>query len=323
MAYNTIESADDVDAIRSALGAEHVDLLAFSYGTRLALAYLHRHPAHVGRMVLQGVNGPGLVVKRPEMISRKLTRIGVLLAADSAWQGSTDLVTAAGKARARLTNSPATLTISNRRTGGQSTVSLGRDGLDALVALSLDDRRLPALLVSVAAGDVRLLTRFAEDAWNGFAAGTVGLMPRAVNCAADRPATRWATVRRESKRSLIGMPIDNAFLTDDFCRAVGYRSPPREFGKLLVSAVPALLLTGTLDATNPAENAAEVARYLSNAVRLDVENAAHEALTIPSVQDVVVDFFSGKDVRGRRVRADSPHFLTLDESLKAPVRRAP
>jgi hypothetical protein len=46
------------------------------------------------------------------------------------------------------------------------------------------------------------------------------LMGRAVNCAADRPAARWALARRESGAAPFGMPIDNAALTDDFCRAV-------------------------------------------------------------------------------------------------------
>ena len=41
--YNTNESADDVDALRQALGAEKISLLAHSYGTTLAIAVLRRH----------------------------------------------------------------------------------------------------------------------------------------------------------------------------------------------------------------------------------------------------------------------------------------
>jgi hypothetical protein len=36
-----------------------------------------------------------------------------------------------------------------------------------------------------------------------------------------------------------------------------------------------------------------------HAVVLDVENAAHDALPIPTVQDAVLDFLRGADVRGR------------------------
>src|SRR5215207_4936661 len=300
-AYNTLESADDLDDLRRALGAEQIDLLAFSYGSRLALAYVQRHGDHVGRVVLQGVNGPGLVVKSPAPMARKLRLLGELLARDSAWSGPTDLLAAARAARERLARAPATVTVADRRTGEPARLAVGRDGLDAIAGLNPDDARLPALLVSVAAGDDRVLARFAEAAWNGLGGGTAGLMARAVNCAADRPAARWRAIEAEGRTAPFGTPIDDAFLTDEFCRAVGRDAPPVEFAGPVASRVTALLITGTLDATNPAENARDVARGLANAVLLDVENAAHEALPVPAVQDAVVDFLRGADVRGRRI----------------------
>ena len=46
-------------------------------------------------------------------------------------------------------------------------------------------------------------------------------MARAVNCAADRPDSRWKTVAKESRTAPFGAPIDNELLTDEFCRTVG------------------------------------------------------------------------------------------------------
>lgn len=320
-AYNTVESADDIDDLRAALGIEKVDLLAFSYGTRLALAVVQRHSSRVGRVVLQGVNGPGLVVKRPGPVARKLQRLSELLKQDSAWRAPTDLLLAARTARERLERAPVAVLINDRRSGQPVTLRIGRKGFDAIVALNLDDARLPALLVSVAAGDDRVLSRFLETAWNGLQGGTVGLMARAVNCAADRPEARWKIAARESESAPFGTPIDNAFLTDDFCRALGYESPPVEFHGPVRSSIPALLLTGTLDATNPVENARDVAQNLPNAVVLDVENAAHEALPVPAVQDVVMDFLRGADVHERRITTSLPHFATIAEALQASPQR--
>lgn len=321
-AYNTVESADDIDDLRAALGIEKVDLLAFSYGTRLALAVLQRHGSHVGRVVLQGVNGPGLVVKRPGPVARKLQRLTELLKQDSTWHAPTDLLLAARTARERLERAPVAVSINDSRDGQPLTLRIGREGFDAIVALNLDDGRLPALLLSVAAGDDRVLARFLETAWNGLQGGTVGLMARAVNCAADRPGARWEVAARESESAPFGTPIDNAFLTDDFCRALGYESPSVEFQGPVRSSIPALLLTGTLDATNPVENARDVAQNLSSAVVLEVENAAHEALPVPAVQDVVMDFLRGADVHGRRINASLPHFATIAEALQVPPQRA-
>lgn len=320
-AFNTLESADDINDLRRALGVDKVHLLAFSYGTRLALAVTQRHGAHVGRIVLQGVNGPGLVVKRPGPVARKLQRLGELLKRDSSWHDPTDLLAAARTARARLDRGAATVTVNDRRSGQSVELLVGREGFDAIVSLNLDDVRLPALLVSVAAGDDRVLARFVEAVWNGLGGGTVGLMARAVNCAADRPVARWALVARESAKAPFGAPIDNAFLSTDFCRAVGYEIPPVEFREPVRSASPVLLLTGALDATNPIENARDVAHGLANADILEIGNAAHEALTVPAVQDVVVDFLAGADVGRRRLVAAMPHFATIVEALQAAPQR--
>jgi pimeloyl-ACP methyl ester carboxylesterase len=221
-----------------------------------------------------------------------------MLAKDPNWKGPTDLVAAARTARSRLAEHPATVTVSGHGGGQPVKLAVGRGGFDAIAALSLNDVRLPALLVSVAAGDDRVLARMAEATVSRVGAGTVGLMGRAVNCAADRPAERWAFARRESETAPFGMPIDNTVLTDDYCGVVGYAKPAVEFARPLASGVPALLLTGTLDATTPVENAREVARGLSHAVLLDVENAAHEALPETAVQDVTLEFFRGGMCKG-------------------------
>lgn len=228
-AFNTLESADDIDDLRQALGASKIDLLAFSYGTRLALALVQRHEQYVGRIVLQGINGPGLVVKRPAPVARKLERIGELLESDSAWNGPSNLVLAARTARDRLARTPAAITIDDRRSGKPVTLQVGREGFDAIASLNLDDARLPALLVSVAAGDDRLLSRFVQAAWNGLNAGTVDLMARAVNCAADRPRARWDVAARESASAPFGARSTTPSSPTSSAGRSATRRPPSNF----------------------------------------------------------------------------------------------
>ena len=43
-AYHTLESVADLEALRTALGVDRIRLVAISYGTHLALAYLRHHP---------------------------------------------------------------------------------------------------------------------------------------------------------------------------------------------------------------------------------------------------------------------------------------
>ncbi|MEJ8671564.1 alpha/beta fold hydrolase [Streptomyces sp. MS1.AVA.1] len=55
---STEQTADDMDAIRAALGEPRTSFLGVSYGTYLGAAYAARFPHRVGRMVLDSVVGP-------------------------------------------------------------------------------------------------------------------------------------------------------------------------------------------------------------------------------------------------------------------------
>jgi pimeloyl-ACP methyl ester carboxylesterase len=54
-AYDTVENADDVHEIKVALGVPKVDLHGISYGTRLGIEILKRHPDDVRAAIIDGV----------------------------------------------------------------------------------------------------------------------------------------------------------------------------------------------------------------------------------------------------------------------------
>jgi pimeloyl-ACP methyl ester carboxylesterase len=60
-AYTSLESANDIEDLRKALGYEKLVLYGTSYGTKVALEYAEHYPQHVEAMVLDSVvppNGP-------------------------------------------------------------------------------------------------------------------------------------------------------------------------------------------------------------------------------------------------------------------------
>src|SRR5436190_6695563 len=63
--FNTAASAEDLEALRAALGVPGIDLFAHSYGTQLAQAFMRAHPASVGRAVLVGSRGMDTSRKSP------------------------------------------------------------------------------------------------------------------------------------------------------------------------------------------------------------------------------------------------------------------
>ena len=56
--YATRDHADDMDAVRAALGVARIGLYGVSYGTKLAVAYALAHPANVERVILDSVVVP-------------------------------------------------------------------------------------------------------------------------------------------------------------------------------------------------------------------------------------------------------------------------
>lgn len=57
--YTANDAADDIEAIRAAIGAPRIALLSLASGSELALAYAARYPGHVERLVLDSPVEPG------------------------------------------------------------------------------------------------------------------------------------------------------------------------------------------------------------------------------------------------------------------------
>ncbi|GAB3066410.1 alpha/beta hydrolase [Stenotrophomonas tumulicola] len=60
--YTTSQAIDDLEAVRKALGAEQLNLVGGSYGTRVAQRYAARYPRQVRSVVIDGVVPNDLVV---------------------------------------------------------------------------------------------------------------------------------------------------------------------------------------------------------------------------------------------------------------------
>ncbi|WP_257456010.1 alpha/beta hydrolase [Archangium lipolyticum] len=85
-AYNTQESAEDVEAIRLALGLQHINLRGSAYGSRLALEVLRRAPERVRSVIIDSVLPPrdNLYLQAVPGFDRSLRRVFEACAADAA-----------------------------------------------------------------------------------------------------------------------------------------------------------------------------------------------------------------------------------------------
>jgi pimeloyl-ACP methyl ester carboxylesterase len=81
--FTVDESADDIDALREALGAAQVTLWGISYGTTLAVDVIRRHPTRVHQAILAGTEGTDDMLKRPAAVDSMLFVFDALARRDS------------------------------------------------------------------------------------------------------------------------------------------------------------------------------------------------------------------------------------------------
>ena len=60
--YTTTVAMQDAEAVRQSLGAERINLVGASYGTRAVLEYMRQYPQRVRRAVIDGVAPPDMVL---------------------------------------------------------------------------------------------------------------------------------------------------------------------------------------------------------------------------------------------------------------------
>ena len=88
--YSIPEEVEDMEAARTALGYERVNLLSGSYGTRVAMIYSWMYPDSLHRSAMIAVNPPGHFVWEPDVIDAQIAYDTELCARDPECSARTD-----------------------------------------------------------------------------------------------------------------------------------------------------------------------------------------------------------------------------------------
>ncbi len=88
--YTIVETIDDNEDARVALGYERINLLGASYGTRLAMIYAWMYPDSLHRVVMLAVNPPGRFVWDAQVIDEQIEDYARLCAQDPECSARTD-----------------------------------------------------------------------------------------------------------------------------------------------------------------------------------------------------------------------------------------
>lgn len=299
LAYNSVESAHDVDDLRKALGVEKLNLVGFSYGTHLGLACIRYHRKNLNRVVLIGTEGPDHTDKLPSTSDASIRRLAQIVAKDPViGPKMPDLTGTLKRVLDRLEKEPVTVTITDQRTKKPVDVKVGKIGLQFLIMRDLGDANdlpiFPLWFYTMDKGDYSILKRFVERRYNQFSAG-LSIMTLVTDVSSGVSKARRQQIQKEAKTALLGdivnFPISemgDVFGNPDLGDA--YRSP-------IKTDVPALFVSGVLDNNTQPFQADEVRKTFKNSTHIVVDNAGHESMLVDArVQEAMVQFLKGEDV---------------------------
>jgi pimeloyl-ACP methyl ester carboxylesterase len=264
--YTTAAWIDDLDAVRAALGYAKINLWGGSYGTRVALEYLRRHPDRVRSVVLDGVAPPSMKASLDVWPSRDTALSAVLDAcaqAPACRAAQPDLPSTLAAIRDRLGPGGRDVALTDPRTGKPQTERVTFDHvIGALQPLTYSPELsalLPEIISRAAAGDFGPLYAGAMLIAGDLAEQMDNALNYSVTCAEDAPrisptdaASALANVRSKA------LAVRALAVCDVWPRG----TVPADAKTPVRSDVPVLILSGGLDPVTPPANGAEVAKTL-------------------------------------------------------------
>ena len=298
-AFNSVENAADVEAIRQALGYESINFYGVSYGTLLGLHLMRNHPTHLRSVILDGVVPPqtNFIPMVPKNTERIFSEFFDACAANADCRKSYPHLeeTFFGLVD-ELNANPAIVSLTDPETGQSTNARLSGDDLINMVFqlfyMTEGFSILPKVIENVSNGDYAFL----QFIWPLFAFDrhySEG-MYISVICAEDADF-ELADIPLEGVRSYFAEGLVSDL--EDFastCQIWGVDTLPGEVDAPVVSDVPTLLLSGQFDPITPPEFAATAAKTLANSYNYTVPGGSHGvALSGNScVESIVSDFVS-------------------------------
>ncbi|MDX1643025.1 MAG: alpha/beta fold hydrolase [Thermoanaerobaculia bacterium] len=307
--YDTRDSAADLADLRRALGAKKLVLWGISYGTHLALATMKYHPEAIDRVILAGLEGPDQTLKLPSHQQQLLEEIARLAASDPAVREAVpDLLGSVESLLERLDEEPVTVSLTDPRSGMVVGIGVGPLDLQAALAGML---RGPDSFAPMP----DLVHRLEEGDWTALALLSAGrrmgqiwpMMSLAMDCASGATEARLERIATEAETTLLGDAINAPY--PEICDGVPVPDLGDDFRAPVVSDIPALLISGTLDGRTPVANGDEVASHLGASRHLVIEGAGHSDplfLSSPKILETMQAFLRGDEPAALRIALDDP-----------------
>lgn len=293
--YTTTLAMQDVDAVRRAIGAQRINLVGASYGTRAVLEYMRQFGSAVRRSVIDGVAPPDMALPASASADNQAALDALLTFCEvdshcaATYPGfRTDLAAA-------LAALPGEVVVMDPISGSPQRVMVTRKALlDGLRGPLYDPALASALPFAVreaAAGRFEPLLGLGSFLGVGGPNRLAEGMHFSVVCAEDMPRLPVTEVPSGSEFGQV-MAQQYAQTCSYWPRAV----VPDAFYTLASSASAVLVLSGGLDPVTPPHHGARVAKALGSKARhVVVPHAGHGVIGLGCMRDVLFRFLDAGD----------------------------
>ncbi len=292
-AYNSIENANDVDALRQALGYDQINLYGVSYGTLLALHVMRQHPQGLRSVILNSVVPPQInfLTQAPQAEGRAFNQLFQTCAADTQCsQAYPNLEQVFYNLVDRLNKNPDHIYLTDPQTSKTYEAVFNGDTLISTIYqmqyVTELIPMLPRIIYNVRAGRYdfveRILSQLVFD--RSISMG----MYFSVLCAEDADF-------QPSDVNLRGLPSElknleensgQSFLTT--CNNWNVTALPSSIDQPVTSDVPTLVLTGAFDPITPPSYGQTAAQTLTNSYFFTFPWGGHGAALSGTCQDKMI-----------------------------------
>ena len=289
-AFDSIQSAADVDALRRALGYERIDLLGISYGSRMVLTVMRDFPASVRSAVLasplplQANVVAGQVIGFDNALDRLLASCAARVDCADRFP---DVDSALSDAVDRLTAEPFTVSGAHPITG--EPVEILVDGTVFLEILYVATfigpllQFVPALISGVVEGNnvvLETLAPYTQILTTGVSLGANYV----INCNEEFGQTDAGVISANVAKADVRPELrsgDFAGGSDTFpiCNEIGVTPAAPTENAAVASDIPTLIVSGEYDPITPPVYGDLAATTLPNSVIVVIDGVSHDPLS--------------------------------------------
>ncbi len=297
--YTTTDAVRDLESVRRAIGAEKINLLGISYGTRVAQQYARAFPKHTRTLVLDSVAPNDIYLGNDfarNLESALALQFGRCAKSSSCERALGDPRRQLDALMARLQSDPPLVTYRDASTGESKqerlqpahVAGLARMYAYTPVAASI----LPLLIHEGVEGRYDGLMALAKMLEGSLSEQMAYGMQLSVICSEDADGLKDDP---SMASSLLGNALVSGLVAQ--CDAWPKGARPADFHAPLRSDVPALLLAGELDPVTPPEYAVRVAKTLPHGRVLLLRGQGHNVIGAGCMPKLFAGFLDSADAK--------------------------